>query len=357
VIYCNHDVLEEKVAPTAISISQLAALINGESFGEEVTITGVNTVHEANNGDIAFVDNLELLPVGEQSDAAALIVSPRARTEAKPIIVTEDPRLAFSRVLEIFAPERRVYPGVHPTAVLGSNVTIEEGVSIGAHTVVGDNVTISQGSILHPLVYVGHDASIGSQVEIFPQVYVGERVSIGNRCIIHAGAVIGSDGFGFLQQPNGHKKIPQIGCVIIEDDVEIGANSTVDRATISATIIGSGTKIDDSVHIAHNCVIGRNCLFAGQVGIAGSTRIGDNVIMGGQAGVNDHVQVCDNVMVGAQAGIFSDIDEPGIYSGYPARSHRLQMRVLAGTQRLPELLRKVRELEERLAALESPDNA
>lgn len=337
----------------AIPLSQLAALVEGEVQGEEVTITGVNTIDGAVEGQIAFVDRLELLPVGEASSAAALIVSPSARTDAKPIIVTEDPRLAFSKVLELFAPERRVCDGVHPTAVLGTHVTVGEGVSIGAHAVVCDNAIIDDGAIIHPLAYIGHEATVGRDSEIHPQVYIGERVSIGRGCIVHAGAVIGCDGFGYLQQRDGHRKIPQIGTVIVEDNVEIGANCTIDRATIAATIIGAGTKIDDAVHIAHNCVIGRNCLFAGQVGIAGSTEVGDYVIMGGQVGVNDHVRICSQAIVGAQAGVFADIDEPGTYSGYPARTHRTQMRVLAATQKLPEMVKTIRELEERIAQLEA----
>jgi UDP-3-O-[3-hydroxymyristoyl] glucosamine N-acyltransferase len=341
------------VSAMAIPLSQLAVLVNGQVEGEEVTITGVNTIDGANAGEIAFVDRLELLPVGEASSAAALIVSPEAKTSAKPIIITEDPRLAFSKVLELFAPERRVYNGVHPTAVLGHNVKIAPGVSVGAHAVIGDNVIIEADAVVHPLAYVGHEVTIGAGTEIHPQVYVGERVSIGRDCIIHAGAVIGCDGFGYLQTREGHRKIPQIGTVIIEDNVEVGANSTIDRATVAATIIGAGTKIDDVVHIAHNCVIGRNCLFAGQVGIAGSTEVGDYVIMGGQVGVNDHVRICSQAVVAAQAGVFADIDEPGTYSGYPARAHRGQMRVLAATQKLPDLARTVRELEERIAQLEA----
>lgn len=337
----------------AIPLSQLAALIEGTTEGEEVLITGVNTIDGAVEGEIAFVDCPELLPIGEQSSAAALIVSPSARTQAKPIIITEDPRLAFSKVLALFAPERRVHEGVHPTAVLGHNVKLGADVSIGARTVVGDNVIIEDGSVVHPLVYLGHEVTIGANSEIHPQVYVGERVSIGSNCIVHAGAVIGCDGFGYLQQPQGHRKIPQIGTVIIEDDVEIGANSTIDRATIAATIIGQGTKIDDAVHIAHNCVIGKHCLFAGQVGIAGSTEIGDYVVMGGQAGVNDHVRICSQVIIAGKAGVFSDIEEPGTYSGYPARLHRNQLRVLGATQKLPDLLKTIRELEARIAQLEA----
>lgn len=343
----------------AIPLSKIAALVEGHIEGDEVTITGVNTIDDAAEGQIAFVERADLLPQGEASSAAALIVSPGSKTTCKPIIVTEDPRLAFSKVLELFAPERRVYEGIHPTAVIGSNASIADNVSVGAHAVLGDNVHLGAGTVIHPLAYVGHDVRIGEDCQIHPQVFIGERVTIGDRCIIHAGAALGCDGFGYLQQATGHRKIPQIGTVIIEDDVEIGANCTVDRATIAATIIGAGTKIDDAVHIAHNCVIGRNCLFAGQVGIAGSTTVGDGVIMGGQVGVTDHVRIGGNVVLAGQTGVFSDLEEPGIYSGYPARNHRGQMRVLAATQKLPDLMKTIRELQERIEQLEarlsSPD--
>jgi len=337
----------------AIPLSKLASLIDGQVEGDEVTITGVNTVESAADGQITFVDRPELLPVGERSAAAALIVSPQARTSAKPIIVTEDPRLAFSKVLETFAPERRVYEGIHPTAVLGANTHVGARVSVGAHAVIGDNVRLDDDVVIHPLAYVGHDVQIGANSVIHPQTYIGERVTIGKHCIIHAGAAIGCDGFGYLQQAAGHRKIPQIGTVIIEDEVEVGSNSTIDRATVAATIIGAGTKIDDSVHIAHNCVIGKHCLFAGQVGIAGSTDIGDFVVMGGQAGINDHISICSRAVIGAQAGVFGHITEPGVYSGYAAGPHSHQLRILAATHKLPELLKTVRDLQRRIAELEA----
>lgn len=338
-----------------IPLSRIAALVSGDHCGDEVTITGVNTLDAAGTGDIVFVDRPELLEAGEQSLAAALIVSRDVKTAAKPLIVTEDPRLAFSKVLALFAPDRNVYQGVHPTAVLGTNVSLGAGVSVGAHAYIGDGVSLDDGVVIHPLAYVGHNAVIGANTEVFPQAYIGERVLVGRGCIVYPGAVIGSDGFGYHVEAGRPRKIPQIGTVILEDEVSVGANATIDRATIAATIIGAGTKIDDNVHIAHNCVIGRNCLFAGQVGIAGSTEVGDNVVMGGQVGVNDHIRIASQVTVGAQAGVFSDLLEPGTYSGYPARDHRSQLRVLAAGQKLPDVLRRLKELEERLAQLENRD--
>lgn len=344
----------QTVQSVQIPLGQLAALLDGSVEGDAaVTISGPGTLESAELGQIVFVEKPELLTMGEQSAASALIVSPDSRTSAKPIIVTEDPRLAFSKVLEIFAPKPRVYQGVHPTAVIGRNVHMGEDVSVGAYAVVEDNVILGDNVIVYPLAYVGHEATIGDRTIVYPHVFIGERVAIGKRSIVHSGSALGCDGFGFLQTAQGHRKIPQIGTVNIGDDVEVGACCTVDRATVGATVVGNGTKIDDHVHIAHNCQIGENCLLCGQVGIAGSTRVGNNVVMGGQVGVNDHVNIGDNVVIGAQAGVFGDLTEPGIYSGYPARPHTAQLRVSAASQKLPDLLKKIRDLEKRIAELEA----
>lgn len=337
----------------SIPLGKLAALVDGIVEGDSsVSILGPGALEAAQEGQIVFVERPELLAVGEESAAAALIVPPDMRTNVKPIIVTEDPRLAFSKILEVFAPEPRVFPGVHPTAVIGKHVTLGPNVSVGAHAVVEDNVILKDGAIIYPLAYVGHEAQIGAGTRIHPHVYIGERVVVGDRTIIHACSAIGCDGFGYLQTRQGHRKIPQIGTVIVGDDVEIGACCTVDRATVSATRIGNNTKVDDQVHIAHNCEIGENCLLCGQVGIAGSTKVGNNVVMGGQVGVNDHVEIGDNIVVGAGAGVFGSLWEPGVYSGYPARPHQSQLRVSAAAQRLPDLIKKLRALEQRIEELE-----
>lgn len=333
-------------------LAELAERVNGELEGDgNITITGVGDLDSAEPGEIVFVDGPRLLPVGESSNASAIIVPRDVRSQRKPFIVTEDPRLAFSKLLELFAPHRRPEPGIHRTAVLGKNVSIGERVSVGAHSYVGDDVILADDVIIHPLAYVGPEACIRDASEVHPQAYIGPRVKLGRRVIIHAGAAVGADGFGFLETQEGRHKIPQIGTVIIDDDVEFGANSTVDRATIGATRIGAGTKIDDQVHVAHNVVIGKNCLLCGQVGIAGSTKIGDNVVMGGQAGVNDHVEVGDNIVIGAQAGVFGNLEEPGIYSGYPARPHNEQLRLLARARRLPDIMERMVQLEQMVERL------
>ncbi len=335
--------------PVRLRLIDIAKLINAEIVGDgDVTITGVASLDEAKEGDLAFLEDLSLLPLGEQSRAAALIVPPQVRSARKPLIVTEDPKLAFSQVLELFKPEPSIPKGVHDTAILGRNVRLGADVAIGPYVVIEDNVRIGDRVVIYPFAFIGRDTEIGDDTIIYPHVFIGERTTIGRRCIIHAGASIGADGFGFLQTEHGHKKIPQIGIVILEDDVEVGANSTIDRATVSVTRIGRGTKIDDQVHVAHNCVIGENCLLCGQVGIAGSARIGNNVVMGGQAGVSDHVTIADNVTLAAQAGVFGDITEPGVYSGYPARPHSQQLRALALVQKLPQMHQQLRQLQRQM---------
>ncbi|MGI5820027.1 MAG: UDP-3-O-(3-hydroxymyristoyl)glucosamine N-acyltransferase [Armatimonadota bacterium] len=335
-------------------LAELAERIEGELRGDgDVTITGVGHLEDASEGEITFADGPRVQSLANASRASALIVPPEVAVEHKPFIVTEDPRLAFSKVLELFAPDRRPAPGVHPTAVLGANVSLGENVSVGAHSYVGDGAIIGDNTVVHPLAYVGPETLIGSDCEIHPQVYVGPRVRMGDRVMVHAGASVGADGFGYLQTAQGHRKIPQIGTVILEDDVEVGANSTIDRATVAATTIGAGTKIDDQVHVAHNVRMGKNCLLCGQVGIAGSTTIGDNVVMGGQAGVNDHVEIGDNIIIAARASVFGNINEEGIYSGYPAAPHQQQLRAIALTRRLPRLMDRIKELEQTVENLRS----
>lgn len=339
---------------TVYRLCELAERIEGELRGDgEITITGVGHLEDAGEGEITFADGPAVQSLANESRAAALIVPPEVEVKHKPFIVTEDPRLAFSKVLELFAPDRIPSPGVHPTAVIGSNVSLGENVSIGAHAYVGDGSIIGDNTVVHPLAYVGPETLIGKGCAIHPQVYIGPRVQLGDRSIVHAGASVGADGFGYLQTDQGHRKIPQIGTVIVEQDVEIGANSTIDRATVAATRIGAGTKIDDQVHVAHNVVLGRNCLLCGQVGIAGSTTIGDNVVMGGQAGVNDHVEIGNNIIIAARASVFGNLDEEGIYSGYPAAPHQKQLRSIAHMRRLPRLVDRIKELEQTVEELQS----
>jgi UDP-3-O-[3-hydroxymyristoyl] glucosamine N-acyltransferase len=337
----------------AYPLGQLAVLIEGELIGDSgLTITGASSLEDAQVGHISYVAGRDALSRGEVSEASALIVDKTSLTACKPIIVTEDPRLAFSKVLELFAPERRLPVGIHPTAQIGANAHLGRRIAIGAGAFVGDNAVIGDDVIIHPLAYVGHEVTIGGGTELHPQVYIGDRVTLGQRVLVHAGTTIGGDGFGYLQTEQGHRKIPQIGTVIIEDDVEIGANSTVDRATVTATRIGRGTKVDDHVHIAHNVIIGEHCLLCGQVGISGSVVIGNFVVLAGQVGISDHVRIADKIVVSGGAKVWGNLCEPGVYSGTPARPHQSAFRVTAAVQKLPEMMKRLRELEKKLEGLE-----
>jgi UDP-3-O-[3-hydroxymyristoyl] glucosamine N-acyltransferase len=338
---------------TEFRLSEIARLVSGELVGDDdVRITGVSTFDRAGAGDLIFVDDPSKLDLVNGCAAAAVLAPPSTHSHLKPTIITEDPKLAFSRVLELFAPVPSVEIGVHPKAVVAPSATLGRNVAIGAYAVIEDGVRLGDGAVVYPFAFVGRESDIGEGTILWPHVYVGERVTIGKRCLIHAGTSVGADGFGYLSTREGHRKIPQIGTVVIEDEVEIGANCTVDRATITVTRIGAGTKIDDQVHVAHNCDIGRGCLLCGLVGVAGSTTVGDGVVMGGQAGVGDHVNVASGAIIGAQAGVIGNIDEPGVYSGYPARPHQHQLRVLAVEQKLPEMAQRLKQLERQVEELQ-----
>lgn len=338
----------------SIPLAEIAAMIDGNLTGDGQTpIVGVGSLETAREGEITFIDKPELLPIADTCPAAALIAPTNAPRGRKPMILTEDPRLAFSKVLEIFAPKPNLYPGIHPTAIIGEGVKVGRDVSVGAHAYVGRNTVLGDRVVLYALSYVGDEARLGEGTVVHPQAYIGDRCVLGARVVVHPGASIGGDGFGYVQENGKHRKIPQIGTVIIGDDVEIGANSTVDRATVGATRIGRGTKIDDHVHIAHNVVVGEDCLLCGQVGISGSAVIGDRVIMAGQVGVNDHVTIGSDVIIGGQAGVFSDLPDPGYYSGYPAKPHNHSLRVLAVVQKLPEMAKRLKSIETLLKELQA----
>ncbi|MDO8585829.1 MAG: UDP-3-O-(3-hydroxymyristoyl)glucosamine N-acyltransferase [Armatimonadota bacterium] len=336
------------------TVRELTELVGGELRGDgDCEITGVSSIEEAMPGDVVFAQDARYLRVAAASAASAIVGPADARNTGKPLILVDDPKYAFARILELFAPRPRTEPGVHPSACVQSDLRCGQDVSIqfcaylGANVVLGDRVNIS------PHAYIADNVTIGSDVVIHPFVAIHQGVVIGDRVTIHSGSVIGSDGFGYVMVDGiGHKKIPQIGNVIIGDDVEIGANSAIDRARTGSTEIGSGTKIDNMVHIAHNVKIGRNCLVVALVGIAGTVTIGDGVVLAGQAGVKDNVQIGDGVVVAARAGVIGDVPKGARVSGFPARDHCEQMRATAALQRLPELLKLIGRLGDRIAALE-----
>ena len=344
--------------PVSKTLSEIAKHLNGKVLGDgNITIAGVSGLREARDGDLSFLANSRYSGLLCDTKASAVIISEESvdavRDKISAIIV-KNPDLAFAKVVELFTPSSiKPHKGVHPTAVVGNGVKIGKDISIGAYSVIEDCVVIDDGSVIYPNVYIGFSARIGSDCLIYPRVVVRERVEIGNRVIIHSGSVIGSDGFGYALLNGIHHKIPQIGSVLIEDDVEIGANVTIDRARFDRTVIRKGTKIDNLVQIAHNVVIGENSVIAAQCGIAGSTRIGKNAKLGGQVGIVGHINIGDNVTIAAQAGVSKDVQSNSVISGAPAKPHKQQLREWASLRKLPELINDMKALKEQIEALKS----
>ncbi len=328
------------------SLKELSNVVEGEMRGQNVLIEGIAKVEEAKAGEITLAVSGKFLKKAEKSKASAVIVSLKVEKFNKPIIRAKNPRLAFAQLLELFAPQKFRFVGIHTTAVIGRDVKIGKRVTVGPYSVVEDGVALGDDVYLSPFVYLGQGVSIEKRSFFHPRVTILCETSIGEGVIIHSGAVIGSDGFGFVKKEDGsYHKIPQIGRVIIEDEVEIGANVAIDRATVGETRIGKGTKIDNLVHIAHNVKVGENVVMVALVGISGSSSIGDRAVLAGQSGVTEHVNIGPGVMVAAKAGVTKDIPANLFVSGFPARNHAKQKRIKAITYHLPEILKRLEKLE------------
>ena len=338
-----------------MTLKDLATAISAEFTGEagEAEVLGLTGLEAMAEGHVAYVAEVRSLAEAEAGPALALLV-PATVTEArKPLLRAADPRLALARALELLVPEERLPAGVHASAVLGRGVELGEGVAVSAQCVIGDGAKLGRDAQLHPLVCVGRNVRIGDETVIFPNVTLHDGVQIGARVVIKAGAVVGGSGFGYAQEGERHVPLRHAGTVIVEDDVHLGANVTIDRATFGATVIGQGTRIDNLVQVAHNVKIGRNCVLAGQVGISGSVALGDGVMMAGQSGVADHVAVGSRVIAGARAAVTQNVPDGTTVYGTPARPKAEQLRIEAATGRLPELVRTVRDLVRRVTSLET----
>jgi UDP-3-O-[3-hydroxymyristoyl] glucosamine N-acyltransferase len=334
----------------AKKLKEIAAYLQGELVGDpSLEISGVAGIEEAQIGDLTFLTNPKYKAFLEKTSASCVIVGKEIEKAKVPLIRHPNPYLAFSRAMELFFETERKYPrSIHPTAVLGKGIKLGADVHLGPYVVVEDDVCLEQNVTVLAGSFVGAKSIVAENCLIYPRVTIRENTEIGKNVIIHPGTVIGSDGFGYAQEKGAHHKIPQMGKVIIEDDVEIGANVTVDRATLGATRIGKGTKIDNLVQIGHNVVIGENCIIAGQVGISGSTKIGDNVILGGQVGLAGHIKIGNNVMIGGKSGVTKDIPENMVIFGYPAREIKKTKKIEACLSRLPEYNKRLKEIEEKL---------
>ncbi len=337
------------------TLKEIARLIEGEVIGDESkVITGVAGIKEAREGDITFLANPKYLSLLDKTCASAVITSKDVKNSSKPIIRTDNPSLAFAKIISSFAPHETVRPReVHSTAIIGKKVSLGKNIAIGPYTVIEDGVSIGDNTLVYSGCFIGHHTKIGSDTLIYANVSIRERINIGNGVIIHSGTVIGSDGFGFATIRGLHHKIPQIGIVEIGDNVEIGANVTIDRARFDKTVIGKGTKIDNLVQIAHNVVIGENSIIVAQAGISGSTTIGNGVTIAGQAGLVGHISVGDGAVLAAQAGVTKSVPANTIVSGYPAKPHEQAKRVNACIQNLPKLYESVKELENKIKELEN----
>jgi len=335
-----------------VKLKKIASLLNGEIFGDhDMEITGVSGIHEAQKGDITFLSARKYIKDLPTCEASCVIVQEPIPDIGIPQLKVSNPYFAFAKLLELFYIKPAKPTGISKDAILSDKARIAEDVSVFPFSYISDGVSIGKGTIVYPYVFIGDNATIGENCILYPHVTLREGVEIGNRVIIHSGSVVGSDGFGYVFEGGRHYKIPQVGSVLIEDDVEIGANTSIDRATTGKTIIGRGSKIDNLVQIGHNIRIGHNTIIVAQVGIGGSTEIGDFVTLAGQVGVADHTKIDSETMIGAQSGIMGHVTK-GVYSGSPALPHREWLKAQVIFSKLPELQKKIRELEEKITELE-----
>jgi UDP-3-O-[3-hydroxymyristoyl] glucosamine N-acyltransferase len=340
-------------AHAPLSLAQIHDVVGGELVGPpDIIVTNLASLEEAGPNDLTFLTGDRMLKKRGTIAAGALLAHRRLAEIVNPHIVVKNPALAFAQVARTFFCPISPPRGTASSVVRGIDTQIGPDVSIWPGVTLGDRVTIGARVILYPGVFVGNDTTIGNDTLLYPNVVVRDGCRIGARVIIHSGTVIGSDGFGYVQDQGRHYKIPQLGGVIIEDDVELGANVTVDRATLGQTVVKQGTKVDNLVQIAHNVTIGPHSILVAQVGIAGSTQVGHHVMIGGQAGLADHLVIGDQVMIAARAGVNRSIEPNQIVSGAPVMPHEVWLKAQAVIPRLPELRQAVRTLEERVTQLE-----
>lgn len=341
---------------SSVTTEKLAQHLGAELQGAAHTvIKGAAPLETAGSEDVTFLARRKYLPFLNATRAAAVIVgrnvgSLEPTSSAAALLWVDDAHQALADTLALLYPEKSLPPGIAATAVLGTGVKLGEGVTVGPYSVVGAQVELADGARVGAHCRVGDGCRIGAQTELKDQVTLYSGTEVGARCIIHSGARLGVDGYGYVFQDGRHRKIPQVGRCVIEDDVEVGANSCIDRGSVGETRIGAGTKIDNLVHIAHNVRIGRNCLIVAQVGIAGSTMVGDGVALAGQVGIIGHLKVGDGARVAAQAGVSQDVPAGETWFGHPARPLKRVMRANAAFLKLPDVMRRLQRLEKRLGA-------
>jgi UDP-3-O-[3-hydroxymyristoyl] glucosamine N-acyltransferase len=337
-----------------VSLTEIASLIQGVVVGDEnINISTLSPIDNIEHGSLIFAEGADNLKKAETSAAAAIIVANNTTTSTKPIIKVAHPYKAFITLLSHFYPENKQKIGIHPTAVIADNVLLGERISIGPYVVIQENSKIADDCVIKSHVHIGCNVTLGVNSKIHPNVSIYDNSTIGNNVSIHAGSVIGSDGFGYTFDNGEHIKVPHVGSVIIEDDVEIGANTIVDRATIGSTVIGEGTKIDNLVQIAHSVKLGKHNIICSFTGIAGSTTSGNNVLFAANVGVSDHVKIDDGVILGARAGVppKKHLKQGNIYLGSPARPKDKAIEQELATTRIPFMRKNIQALTEKVAQL------
>ncbi len=334
--------------------SQIAEQLRGEVLGDgSVELTGFAPADCARPGDLTFAEKESYFAAAEQSQATAIIVGGDFGASNKVLIRVPNARIAVARVLPLFFPPDEMPLGVHPSASIAASAQIDPTACIGPNCVIGARVKLGARSVLLGGNHVGRDCQIGDDVCLHPNVVLYAKTQVGNRVVIHAGTVIGSDGYSYVFDEGRHRKMLQVGNVVIHDDVEIGANTAIDRAALGSTVIGQGTKIDNLVHVAHNVVIGRHNIITGQVGFAGSTRTGDYVVIAAQSGIADHLTIGNQVTIGGKSGVMRDIPDGAKVLGIPAVPDKQAKRQMIALQQLPELIRRTRELEKEVEQLKA----
>ena len=332
-------------------LREIAELVDGSLTSDgEIKICGLSNISMAREGDLTFAVPPHL-DEAKICAASAVLIPLDVENFAKPAIKVADPRAAFAKLLELFVPKLEIPKGISPKAHIGDGVKIADDVTIMPFAVIDNGAEIKSGATIYPHVYIGQHVTIDEDTVIYSSATIREFCKVGKRCVIHSSAVIGADGFGFTTKNGVHTKIPQVGNVVIEDDVEIGAHVGIDRAAMGSTIIGHGTKIDNLVHIAHNCKIGANCLIVAQTGISGSTTVGDNVTFGGQVGTVGHITIGGNSVYAARSGISKNMPEGFFGCGFPIQSHSEWLRHQAALKKVPDLIEKVRRLEQMIDKL------
>jgi UDP-3-O-[3-hydroxymyristoyl] glucosamine N-acyltransferase len=332
--------------------AQIAGQLKGEVIGDgSVQLAGFAPADCARAGDLTFAENATHFAAAEKSQAAAILVPEAFAPSPKVLIRVRDARVAMARVLPVFFPPEQRPSGIHPSAIIDASAQIDPTAHIGPHCVVGARVRLGARSVLMGGNHIGRDCQIGDDGCLFPNVVVYPQTRIGHRVSIHAGTVIGSDGYGYVFDEGQHRKVMQMGNVIIHDDVEIGANAAIDRGALGSTIIGQGTKIDNLVHVAHNVVIGRHCLVMGQSGFAGSVHLGDYCVIASQSGIAGHLKLGHQAMVGAKSGVMRDVPDGGRVLGIPAAPDKQAKRQMIAIQHLPDMMHRMRELEQQVEQL------